>query len=77
MLICLSSEAHQKHHDLRMEETAPDMLGRTSHWRKRVMEGGLSSRHLKTFYGLSETASNFNELFPTIKQRKKLLELKC
>jgi hypothetical protein len=67
MLIGLGSEAHQKLHGLRMEETAPDVLGRNSHLRKRVLDGGLSSRHLETtFYGLLETASKFNELFATI-----------
>jgi hypothetical protein len=46
-----------------MDETAPDMLGRFPHLGKRELEGGLSTRHLKTtFYGLSETVSNFNEL---------------
>jgi hypothetical protein len=50
-----------------MEEKAPDMLGRNFHLRKRVLEGGLIYRHLKTtFFGLLETASNFNKLFATI-----------
>ena len=50
-----------------MEKTAPDMLGRTSHLKKRGLEGGLNSRQLKkTFCSLSETVSNFNELLATI-----------
>jgi hypothetical protein len=53
---------------------APDMLGRTSHLRKRALEGGLSSRHLKTFYGLSETVSNFTGLFATNEASRKIYQ---
>lgn len=78
MLIGLGSEAQQQLHGLRMEKTAKDMLGKTSHLSKRGLEGFFKfSSFENNILWFIRNCFEFQLIICHEKAKKKISELKC